>query len=128
MPERRVVVDHISIGVTNLERSREFYAKALEPLGFRERGPWSDENKEVAFGVEGADDFAISTEYEAGTGHIAFAANSEAEVRAFYEAALAAGGRDNGEPGERPEYSEGYFGAFVLDPDGYNVEAVFHGA
>ena len=59
--------------------------------------------------------------------HIAFAADSRAEVDAFYAAALAAGGRDNGPPGLRPEYSDTYYGAFVLDPDGYNVEAVHHG-
>src|SRR3712207_2525498 len=83
MAERRLVVDHMTIGVTDLDRSREFYAKALEPLGFRVRGPWSDDGKEVSFGLEGADDFAISTEYEAGTGHIAFAADSPDQVRAF---------------------------------------------
>jgi predicted lactoylglutathione lyase len=59
--------------------------------------------------------------------HIAFSADSREAVQAFHEAALAAGGEDNGAPGERPEYAPGYYGAFVLDPDGHNVEAVFHG-
>jgi catechol 2,3-dioxygenase-like lactoylglutathione lyase family enzyme len=127
MPERRVVIDHISVGVTDLSRSREFYRRALEPLGMRELGPWSDDAKEVAFGHEGFDDFAISTEYPVGAPvHVAFAAESEDEVRAFHAAALEAGGRDNGAPGPRLEYSAGYFGAFVLDPDGHNVEAVYH--
>jgi catechol 2,3-dioxygenase-like lactoylglutathione lyase family enzyme len=127
MAERRVVIDHLTIGVRDLERSRAFYRAALEPLGFEERGPWSDEHREIAFGAEGADDFAISTEYEPGGQlHIAFSADSREAVQAFHEAAIAAGGEDNGAPGERPEYAPGYYGAFVLDPDGHNVEAVFH--
>jgi catechol 2,3-dioxygenase-like lactoylglutathione lyase family enzyme len=127
MPERRVVIDHISVGVTDLARSREFYRRALAPLGMEELGPWSEDSKEVAFGPPRYDDFAISTEYPAGAPvHIAFAADSEDEVRAFHAAALEAGGRDNGAPGPRPEYSPRYFGAFVLDPDGHNVEAVYH--
>jgi catechol 2,3-dioxygenase-like lactoylglutathione lyase family enzyme len=129
MPERRVVIDHISIGVSDLERSREFYRRALQPLGYSEIGPWSEENNEVAFGLEGVNDFAISTQYGAGgTVHVAFAADRPEQVDAFHAAALAAGGRDNGPPGFRPEYSYGYYGAFVLDPDGHNVEAVYHGA
>ena len=128
MSERRVVIDHLTIGVRDLERSRSFYRAVLEPLGFEERGPWSDERREIAFGAEGADDFAISPEYEPGGQlHIAFAADSRGAVDAFHAAALAAGAGDNGAPGERPEYAPGYYGAFVLDPDGHNVEAVFHG-
>ena len=127
MAERRVVIDHITIGVRDLERSRAFYRAALEPLGFSERGPWSDERREISFGAAGADDFAISDQYEpGGQVHVAFSADSREAVQAFHEAALAAGGRDNGGPGERPEYAAGYYGAFVLDPDGHNVEAVFH--
>ena len=127
MPERRVVIDHLTVGVTDLARSREFYRRALAPLGMKELGPWSEESTEVAFGPEGLDDFAISTHYPAGAPvHVAFAADSEDEVRAFHAAALEAGGRDNGAPGPRFEYSAGYFGAFVLDPDGHNVEAVYH--
>src|SRR3954454_7873519 len=128
MPERRVVIDHVTIGVRDLERSRAFYRGAEEPLGFEERGAWSDEQREVAFGAEGADDFAISPEYTPGGRlHVAFAAESREAVDAFHAAALAIGAPDNGAPGERPEYAEGYYGAFVLDPDGHNVEAVFHG-
>jgi catechol 2,3-dioxygenase-like lactoylglutathione lyase family enzyme len=128
MPERRVVIDHLTIGVRDLERSRRFYRAVLEPLGFSERGPWSDARREIAFGAEGADDFAISPEYPAGGRlHIAFSAESRSAVDAFHAAALAIGATDNGAPGERPEYAEGYYGAFVLDPDGHNVEAVFHG-
>lgn len=128
MPRRRVVIDHVAIGVSDLARSREFYIRALIPLGFAEIGPWSGDARVVAFGLEDADDFAISTAYpNAGAVHVAFAADRREQVDAFYAAALAAGGRDNGPPGLRPEYSGEYYGAFVLDPDGNNVEAVHHG-
>ena len=128
MPSRRVVIDHVSIGVRDLGRSRAFYRRALAPLGFSERGPWREGVRETSFGVEHASDFAISLEYEpvGAPVHIAFAADSREQVRAFHEAALAAGATDNGAPGLRPEYSPSYYGAFVLDPDGNNVEAVFH--
>jgi catechol 2,3-dioxygenase-like lactoylglutathione lyase family enzyme len=114
--------------VSDLARSRAFYTRALLPLGFAEIGSWSEGRDSVAFGLEEADDFAISTRYPSGCPvHVAFAADRREQVDAFYAAALAAGGRDNGPPGLRPEYSEGYYGAFVLDPDGHNVEAVHHG-
>jgi catechol 2,3-dioxygenase-like lactoylglutathione lyase family enzyme len=126
MPSRRVVIDHLTIGVSDVRASRRFYLAALAPLGFVEQGPWSDEAREVAFGPGEIDDFAISTAYPVGSGHVAFAADSRDQVDAFYDAAIAAGGADNGGPGVRPEYSAGYYGAFVLDPDGYNIEAVHH--
>jgi catechol 2,3-dioxygenase-like lactoylglutathione lyase family enzyme len=128
VPTRRVIIDHLSVGVSDLDTSRRFYAQALEPLGFTEIGPWSDAQRGISFGLEDANDFAISEEYEVGGQlHIAFAADTREQVDAFWAAALAAGGRDNGAPGPRPEYSPGYYGAFVLDPDGHNVEAVCHG-
>jgi catechol 2,3-dioxygenase-like lactoylglutathione lyase family enzyme len=128
VPTRRVVIDHLKIGVSDLETSRRWYTEALAPLGFREIGLSSDGPRGVSFGLEDADDFAISQEYEAGGQlHLAFAAETKEQVDAFHAAALAAGGTDNGAPGPRPEYSKGYYGAFVLDPDGHNVEAVFHG-
>jgi catechol 2,3-dioxygenase-like lactoylglutathione lyase family enzyme len=127
VPQRRVTVDHLTIGASDLDRSRRFYAAALAPLGMRDAGSWSEERREVAFGHEDAADFAISTHYPVASVHVAFAAESREEVDAFHAAALAAGGRDNGAPGPRPGYSAGYYGAFVLDPDGHNVEAVFHG-
>ena len=128
MPRRRVVIDHVTVGVSDLERSRAFYAHALLPLGFSEIGPWRTGAQEIEFGLEEAADFAISTAYATGAAvHIAFAADRREQVDAFHAAALAAGGLDNGPPGPRPEYSDGYYGAFVLDPDGHNVEAVCHG-
>jgi catechol 2,3-dioxygenase-like lactoylglutathione lyase family enzyme len=129
VPRRRVVIDHLTVGVSDLPRSRAFYARALVPLGFAEIGPWRDDASEVEFGLEDAADFAISTEYGTESPvHVAFAADRREQVDAFYAAALAAGGRDNGSPGLRPEYSSGYYGAFVLDPDGHNIEAVHHDA
>lgn len=122
-----MIIDHLKIGVSDLEASSRFYAQALEPLGFEELGPWSDARREVSFGTKEADDFAISKKYEpGGQVHVAFAADTREQVDRFHAAALAAGGTDNGGPGPRPEYSEGYYGAFVLDPDGHNIEAVCH--
>jgi catechol 2,3-dioxygenase-like lactoylglutathione lyase family enzyme len=112
--------------VSDLARSRDFYLRALAPLGFDRVNTTDVLPNEVEFGVEDRHPFAISTDYPVGAPiHVAFAAESRAYVDAFHAAALAAGGRDNGAPGPRPEYSPGYYAAFVLDPDGHNVEAVF---
>nr|WP_318600559.1 VOC family protein [Conexibacter stalactiti] len=122
---RRVVVDHIKIGVSDLVRSRAFYIAALTPLGFSELGA---DQREISFGPPGLDDFIISTILPAAGGlHVAFAAERRDQVDAFHAAALSAGGVDNGAPGPRSQYSAGYYGAFVLDPDGHNIEAVYHG-
>ena len=123
-----MVIDHVTIGVSDLAQSRAFYARALTPLGFAEIGPALDGGREIEFGLEEAPNFAISTAYATGAPvHVAFAADRREQVDAFHAAAIAAGGRDNGSPGLRPEYSDGYYGAFVLDPDGHNIEAVCHG-
>ncbi len=128
MPIRRVVIDHLVVGVADLQRSRAFYARALAPLGFVELGEGKD-GRSVAFGPAGLDDFIISVDYSAGASiHVAFAAESPEQVDQFHVAAIAAGGRDNGPPGIRSEYSTGYYGAFVLDLDGNNVEGVYHAA
>ena len=127
MPRRRVVIDHITIGVSDLERSRVFYERALLPLGFSQIGRALNEGREIEFGLEEAPNFAISTAYPTGSPvHVAFAADRREQVDAFHSEALAAGGADNGTPGVRPQYSDGYYGGFVLDPDGHNVEAVCH--
>jgi catechol 2,3-dioxygenase-like lactoylglutathione lyase family enzyme len=129
VPRRRVVIDHVTVGVSDLERSRAFYTRALLPLGFSEIADSPAGLPEVEFGLEEAPNFAISTAYPAGAPvHVAFAADRREQVDAFHQAALAAGARDNGAPGLRPEYSEGYYAAFVLDPDGHNIEAVVHGS
>ncbi|MCW3020445.1 MAG: Glyoxalase/bleomycin resistance protein/dioxygenase [Solirubrobacterales bacterium] len=120
-----VAIDHVTVGVSDLDRSHAFYVAALAPLGFDHVHTTEVLPNEVELGVEGRHPFAISTDYPVGAPvHVAFAAESREQVDAFHAAALAAGGRDNGAPGPRPEYSPGYYGAFVLDPDGHNVEAV----
>jgi catechol 2,3-dioxygenase-like lactoylglutathione lyase family enzyme len=125
MPIRRAAIDHLTIGVSHLERSRTFYEAALAPLGLTHTQTSEVLPQEVEFGTEEEHPFAISTAYPPSAPvHVAFGAGSVEQVQAFYEAALAAGGTDNGAPGLRPEYSPGYYGAFVLDPDGHNIEAV----
>ncbi|MGD0166533.1 MAG: VOC family protein [Gaiellaceae bacterium] len=124
------MIDHTGFNVSNLELSKAFYLKALAPLGY---GICLELENAAGFGAQrsGGDDpggdFWISTgEPQTPRTHVAFRAASEEEVQSFYRAALEAGGTDNGAPGERPHYHAGYYAAFVLDPDGYNVEAVFH--
>ncbi len=128
VPIRRVMIDHLTVGVSDLARSREFYERALTPLGFDQTNSSDVLPSEIEFGNADKFDFAISTGYDVGAPvHVAFAAENIEQVHAFHAAALAAGGRENGPPGPRPHYGEGYYGAFVLDPDGHNIEAVFHG-
>jgi catechol 2,3-dioxygenase-like lactoylglutathione lyase family enzyme len=118
------IIDHLGISVSDLARSKAFYAKALAPLGIELLREF--EGRIAGFGKNRKPEFRIQTATPTPPLHIAFIASSRALVKAFYEAALAAGGRDNGPPGTRPMYHEHYFGAFVLDPDGYNIEAVCH--
>jgi catechol 2,3-dioxygenase-like lactoylglutathione lyase family enzyme len=124
------MLDHIGFPVTDFVRSKAFYTAVLAPLGYRLV-------MEMSLSDEDGDGYAgfgdARPRFWIGTGkplqgrlHVAFAAKTRAEVRAFYEAALAAGGIDNGAPGLRPHYHENYYGAFVLDPDGHNIEAVNH--
>ena len=126
------MLDHVGFAVSDAERSRRFYERALAPLGITlimSATPEQTESGGTAhgFGSEGKPYFWIGDNERVGEGnHIAFQARSRAEVDAFYEAALAAGGRDNGAPGLRPHYHPNYYGAFVFDPDGTNVEAVSH--
>ena len=120
------MLDHVKLHVSDLDRSRAFYAAALAPLGYRVM-------LEPAPGVVGlgADrpDFWLALDPEAtGFAHVAFRVETTDRVDAFHGAALDAGGRDNGAPGPRPRYHPRYYGAFVLDPDGNNVEAVCHAA
>jgi catechol 2,3-dioxygenase-like lactoylglutathione lyase family enzyme len=117
------MIDHIGVSVTDLDKSIAFYTKALAPLGYALIMKWE---QFAGFGIAGKPDFWIGTGTPKDTIHVAFRAGGRAQVRAFYEAAMAAGGKDNGAPGERPHYHEHYYGAFVRDPDGHNVEAVCH--
>ena len=116
--------EHVGFGVTQFARSKDFYLKALAPLGVGVvmEGPYG-----VGLGRPGKPSLWLSETRETPAHlHLAFAAASRAEVDAFHRAALAAGGRDNGPPGLRPHYHASYYAAFVLDPDGHNVEAVCH--
>ncbi len=125
------MIDHVSLRVSDLARSRAFYDAALAPLGAQVRMEVTrDQNGGAPFLGYGPPERPVFWIAEAppatGSGHVAFVAASRAEVDAFHRAALAAGGRDNGAPGLRPHYHPDYYGAFVLDPDGVNVEAVCH--
>jgi catechol 2,3-dioxygenase-like lactoylglutathione lyase family enzyme len=117
------MLDHVTVGVENIERALRFYDSALRPLGIaRLHG---DGHHFAGYGVHPKAFFWIGIRDSRQTGsHIAFAAGDRATVDRFYEAAMAAGGTDNGPPGLRPHYDPDYYGAFVLDPDGHNVEAV----
>jgi catechol 2,3-dioxygenase-like lactoylglutathione lyase family enzyme len=119
------MIDHIGIQVRDLDRSVAFYTQALAPLGYTLIMRWE---QFAGFGVAGKADFWIGTGAPTDRIHVAFRAKGRAEVAAFYAAAIAAGGADNGGPGLRPQYHPDYFGAFVRDPDGHNVEAVCHDA
>lgn len=121
-------VDHVKLPAADLEASRAFYGAALAPFGYK---LVYEGESSLGFGIgDGGDDdepFALRRDDSPNVGtHIAFTASSAAQVDAFHAAALAAGGRDNGAPGERP-YGGYYYAAFVLDPDGHNIEAVYHG-
>jgi catechol 2,3-dioxygenase-like lactoylglutathione lyase family enzyme len=121
---RGAMIDHMGIRVSNLERSIAFYTKALAPLGYELVMKWESF---AGFGVGGKPDFWIDgSAAPKETIHVAFRASGRQLVRDFYTAALAAGGTDNGAPGPRPHYHEHYYGGFVHDPDGHNVEAVCH--
>jgi catechol 2,3-dioxygenase-like lactoylglutathione lyase family enzyme len=130
-------IDHVDIRVADIERSRAFYTAALAALGWSARPPETDPvgAEEIGFGRTEGTQFAIHSPAPAPgqdtvtTGaHIAFLARDRESVHAFHAAALANGGRDIGAPGPRSVYSAGYYGAFVLDPDGNNIEAVWHDA
>jgi catechol 2,3-dioxygenase-like lactoylglutathione lyase family enzyme len=125
------MIDHTGVQMKDPAKSRRFYESALAPLGYEQLMEVPTEHTGgrvvVGYGVPPKPDFWLAE----GTPndpriHIAFRAKNRAEVDAFYRAAIAAGGKDNGPPGPRPHYHEHYYGAFVLDPDGHNVEAVCH--
>ncbi|MBN8750752.1 MAG: VOC family protein [Variovorax sp.] len=125
------MIDHTGITVSDFARSKSFYASALAPLGYAllmELPASVTGHADVAgFGEPPKPDFWISSgSPNQPPIHVAFRVGSRATVDAFYRAALQAGGKDNGAPGIRPHYHPDYYGAFVLDPDGHNIEAVCH--
>lgn len=122
------MIDHVALKVSNLEKSAAFYEKALAPLGYKRFV--GDFDGAAGFGIGHPDDnsghlwmFDEGNLKNITEVHIAFRAKDVDMVKTFYSAAIAAGGKDNGAPGPRPQYGERYYGAFVLDPDGNNVEA-----
>ncbi len=125
------MIDHTGINVNNFEKSKEFYTETLNPLGYQLIKELDTSGTGLislaGFGTQGAPDFWIS-HAEANTPriHLAFRAETREMVQAFYAAALEAGGKDNGAPGLRTHYHPHYFSAYVLDPDGHNIEAVCH--
>jgi catechol 2,3-dioxygenase-like lactoylglutathione lyase family enzyme len=124
------VIDHVGFPVSEYERSKTFYTQALAPLGYAlvvEVRQDENDSPAAGFGAGGKPDFWIGGEGGLNRPmHVAITAKDRAAVDAFYRAALAAGGRDNGAPGLRPNYHPNYYAAFVFDPDGHNVEAVCH--
>ncbi len=122
------MIDHTGVVVSNFQQSKSFYNEALRPIGCSILMELSEDGVDVAgYGESEQPDFCITQ----GTPndppvHIAFRVSSRALVDKFHKAAVAAGGRDNGGPGVRPHYHPNYYAAFVLDPDGHNIEAVCH--
>jgi len=123
------VLDHMTFRVRDLQATRRFYEKALAPLGYT-LGCEGEHDSVRMLGFEqgGMFDswFIEAPDHPSGPTHLAWHAATRAAVDAFYKAAMANGGRDNGPPGLRPHYHPNYYGAFVFDPDGNNVEAVCH--
>jgi catechol 2,3-dioxygenase-like lactoylglutathione lyase family enzyme len=121
------LIDHITVAVSDLTKSRLFYERAFAPLGYtlsfgKENVFWAfDIGNGCLFEIQQADSASPLTRV-----HVAFRAKNRAEVDAFYQSALAAGARDNGAPGPRPDYAPDYYACFILDPDGYNIEAMIN--
>jgi catechol 2,3-dioxygenase-like lactoylglutathione lyase family enzyme len=118
------MIDHVTIAVSDLEKSRLFYEKAFAPLGFRlafgENGRfWAFDIDDGLFEIQKSPDPPPLTHI-----HVAFRVKTRSDVDEFYRAAMAAGARDNGAPGPRPQYTPTYYACFVLDPDGHNIEAM----
>jgi catechol 2,3-dioxygenase-like lactoylglutathione lyase family enzyme len=119
-----MIIDHISLTASDYELSKRFFLAALTPLGVDLAMEFEGS---AGFGKDGKPEFWVNGGSEAQRPmHIAFVAATRAQVTAFYAAAIGAGGKDNGPPGIRANYHPNYFGAFVIGPDGHNVEAVCH--
>jgi catechol 2,3-dioxygenase-like lactoylglutathione lyase family enzyme len=123
-----VTIDHISLSVSNYAKAKKFYSETLKPLGMSVMMEFPTEKGGNAMGLGKVKPILWIAEGGKTTprAHFAFTAASRGEVDAFYAAAMASGGKDNGPPGIRPHYHENYYAAYVLDPDGNNIEAVTH--
>lgn len=117
------IIDHIGLNVGDFERSKAFYSAALQPLRIK---LVKDYPGAAGFGRDAPDFWIAAGTPVTNPMHFAFKAETRAEVDEFYAAAIAAGGKDNGPPGLRTQYHPNYYGAFVFDPDGHNIEAVCH--
>ena len=118
------MIDHVTANVSDFARAKPFYEQALAPLGYSLQMEFESA---AGFGTgEGIPDFWIGSSPDRGATHVALRASDRAAVDKFYEAAIAAGGQDNGAPGLRPDYHETYYAAYVHDADGNNIEAVSH--
>ena len=117
------MIDHTGLGVSDFAKSKAFYSRALAPIGYTVLAEFPGV---AGLGVAPKPDFWIVEGKPGMPIHIAFRADNRKLVDEFYKAAIAAGGKDNGKPGIRAQYHPNYYGAFVLDPDGHNVEAVCH--
>lgn len=124
------ILDHVGFAVSDFEKSKAFYGQVLAPLDIKVlmevTAEMTGSGAHCGFGIDKPEFWIGTGKALTGGLHVAFTAPSRAVVDAFYEAAMAAGARDNGAPGLRPHYHENYYGAFVLDPDGHNIEAVCH--
>src|SRR5262249_19670821 len=122
--EGEAMIDHVTANVSDFDRGKDFYSRALAPLGYSVQAEFPGA---AGFGTgEGIADFWIGSSDERGATHVAFSANDRASVDAFFEAAPAAGGKDTGAPGVRAHYPENYSAAYAHDADGNNIEAVCH--
>lgn len=119
------MIDHATVAVSDYQKSKEFYAKLLAPLGYKMAADMAEYNV-AGFADGSGSDYWIGVKSPAGNGHTAFAAKDKIAVDEFYKAGVDAGGTDNGAPGYRTDYGPGYYAAFVHDPDGNNIEAVWH--
>ena len=119
-------IDHVTLRVRDLDASRAFYERALETFGIRVLDLDGEDGPEVSLGPEGSEDLVLTQGDPGAPVHVAFLAHDPKTVDEFHAAAVEAGGRDNGAPGRRPHYHERYYAAYVIDPDGNNVEAVCH--
>lgn len=131
------MLDHVSFSVNDYKKSVKFYDETLKVLGIERLMTFETDEQNVAgYGIQGKPYFWIGSEvkpnYSESIGkarglHIAFKANDVASIDAWHAKCLELGGKDNGKPGPRPEYHPGYYGAFIIDPNGWRIEAVFHG-
>jgi len=121
------IIDHVGLAVSDFDQSKRFYVAVLRTLGIKMLADFAiGRDRHAGFGKDRPTFWIGDGKAQRGSMHVAFTAASRAEVNAFYSVAISMGGRDNGAPGLRAHYHPDYYGAFVFDPDGHNIEAVCH--